>query len=35
MLYPQELVEKYNWLDISDLGGWAAYKQTELQQKSD
>jgi gamma-glutamylaminecyclotransferase len=24
--YPQELVEQYNWLDISDLGGWAAYK---------
>jgi gamma-glutamylaminecyclotransferase len=26
ILYPQELVEKYNWPDISDLGGWAAYK---------
>lgn len=25
-LYPQELVQKYNWPDISDLGGWAAYK---------
>jgi gamma-glutamylaminecyclotransferase len=25
-LYPQELVEQYNWVDISDLGGWAAYK---------
>ncbi len=25
-LYPQELVEQYNWLDISDFGGWAAYK---------
>lgn len=25
-LYPKELVEQYNWLDISDLGGWAAYK---------
>ena len=25
-LYPRELVEKYHWLDISDLGGWAAYK---------
>ncbi|MBM0741586.1 gamma-glutamylcyclotransferase [Phormidium sp. CLA17] len=24
--YPQDLVEKYNWLDISDYGGWAAYK---------
>ena len=27
MLYPQELVEKHNWPDISDLGGWAAYKK--------
>jgi gamma-glutamylaminecyclotransferase len=27
MLYPKELVEKYNWLDISDYGGWATYKQ--------
>ncbi len=27
MLYPQELVEQYNWLDISAYGGWAAYKQ--------
>ncbi len=26
MLYPKELVEKYHWLDISHLGGWAAYK---------
>ena len=26
MLYPQELVEKHDWLDISDFGGWAAYK---------
>ena len=26
MLYPQELVKKYDWLDISNLGGWAAYK---------
>jgi len=25
-LYPQELIEKYGWPDISDLGGWAAYK---------
>lgn len=28
MLYPRELVEKHNWLDISDYGGWAAYKQS-------
>lgn len=27
-LYPKELVEKYNWQDISDYGGWAAYKQS-------
>ncbi|MEM8602558.1 MAG: gamma-glutamylcyclotransferase [Cyanobacteria bacterium P01_H01_bin.121] len=26
MLYPRELVEKYNWPDISKYGGWAAYK---------
>lgn len=26
-LYPQALVEQYNWLDISDYGGWAAYKK--------
>ena len=25
-LYPQELIEKYNWPDISEIGGWAAYK---------
>ncbi|WP_293151918.1 MULTISPECIES: gamma-glutamylcyclotransferase [unclassified Microcoleus] len=25
-LYPRELVEKYEWEDISDRGGWAAYK---------
>ncbi|MBF2050681.1 MAG: allophanate hydrolase-related protein [Leptolyngbya sp. IPPAS B-1204] len=25
--YPQELVEKYNWPDISSYGGWAAYKR--------
>lgn len=29
-LYPRELVEQYNWLDISDYGGWAAYKQAQL-----
>lgn len=29
MLYPRELIEKYGWLDISDLGGWAAYKAGE------
>ncbi|QYO64314.1 gamma-glutamylcyclotransferase [Leptolyngbya sp. 7M] len=25
--YPQELIEKYNWPDISSYGGWAAYKR--------
>jgi hypothetical protein len=25
-LYPRELVEHYQWEDISHLGGWAAYK---------
>ena len=28
MLYPQELVEKYNWEDIGHFGGWAAYKES-------
>jgi hypothetical protein len=28
MLYPRELVEQYNWPDISDYGGWAVYKQS-------
>jgi gamma-glutamylaminecyclotransferase len=26
MLYPQELIEKYKWQDISQFGSWAAYK---------
>jgi gamma-glutamylcyclotransferase (GGCT)/AIG2-like uncharacterized protein YtfP len=26
-LYPQELIEKYNWPDVSKYGGWLAYKQ--------
>ena len=25
-LYPQKLIEEYNWPDISTLGGWAAHK---------
>lgn len=29
-LYPQELVEKYQWEDISDRGGWAAYKASAV-----
>jgi hypothetical protein len=30
-LYPRELVEKYNWPDISHYGGWAAYKANSSQ----
>lgn len=26
MLYPKELIESGGWPDISDVGGWAAYK---------
>ena len=26
MLYPQALIEEHGWPDISDCGGWAAYK---------
>jgi hypothetical protein len=29
-LYPRELVEQYNWLDISHYGGWVAYKAAQL-----
>lgn len=29
MLYPREVVEKYNWPDISHFGGWAAYKASQ------
>lgn len=25
-LYPQQLIQQYNWPDISEVGGWAAYK---------
>ncbi|MCU0527482.1 MAG: gamma-glutamylcyclotransferase [Elainella sp. Prado103] len=25
--YPKELIDQYNWPDISEHGGWAAYKQ--------
>ncbi|MDJ1177098.1 allophanate hydrolase-related protein [Roseofilum capinflatum] len=30
MLYPQELIETNRWPDISEYGGWAAYKQRLL-----
>ncbi|MFM7427082.1 MAG: gamma-glutamylcyclotransferase [Elainella sp.] len=26
--YPQELIEQYSWPDISEYGGWAAYKRS-------
>jgi gamma-glutamylaminecyclotransferase len=29
ILYPRELVEKFNWPDISGYGGWAAYKASQ------
>ncbi|GAB4229601.1 MAG: hypothetical protein Kow00121_58510 [Elainellaceae cyanobacterium] len=29
-LYPQELVEQHNWPDISEHGGWAAYKRATM-----
>lgn len=29
-LYPQKLIEQYNWPDISHHGGWAAYKASVL-----
>lgn len=35
MLYPKALIESGNWPDISDIGGWAAYKeQTKTQEAS-
>ncbi|MFB2917482.1 gamma-glutamylcyclotransferase [Aerosakkonema sp. BLCC-F2] len=29
MLYPRELAEQYQWPDVSDFGGWAAYKKSK------
>jgi len=26
--YPQELIEKFNWVDISHFGSWIAYKKS-------
>ena len=26
MLYPKGLIDEHGWPDISDIGGWAAYK---------
>lgn len=33
-LYPQESIEQHNWPDISHLGGWAVYKQAQLETAS-
>jgi gamma-glutamylcyclotransferase (GGCT)/AIG2-like uncharacterized protein YtfP len=30
MLYPQDLIESSDWPDISDIGGWAAYKAQQV-----
>lgn len=29
MLYPEALIQAHNWPDISDMGGWAAYKKAQ------
>ena len=29
MLYPKRLIDESNWPDISDIGGWAAYKEQQ------
>lgn len=29
MLYPRELIEQYQWKDISEFGGWVAYKASQ------
>lgn len=31
-LYPRELVEQYNWPDVSSFGSWIAYKQATVAQ---
>lgn len=28
-LYPKALIDEYGWADISDYGGWAAYKAAQ------
>lgn len=30
MLYPRQLIEEENWPDISDFGGWVAYKNSRI-----
>ena len=28
ILYPKRLIDEHNWPDISEFGGWAAYKNS-------
>jgi len=30
MLYPRQLIEEENWPDISEFGGWVAYKNAMI-----
>lgn len=34
MLYPRQLIEENGYPDISDIGGWAAYKEKQLEEKT-
>jgi len=34
-LYPRELVEQYNWPDVSQYGGWVAYKKAVMVAQSE
>lgn len=34
-LYPRELVEKYRWPDVSQYGGWVAYKKAVMVAQSE
>lgn len=34
-LYPRELVKKYNWPDVSQYGGWVAYKKAVIVAQSE
>ncbi len=30
MIYPQDLIERLGWPDISHFGGWAAFKEARM-----
>ncbi|VXD19670.1 conserved hypothetical protein [Planktothrix serta PCC 8927] len=34
MLYPRELIEHYQWPDISNFGGWVAYQKNGVKTSS-